>query len=75
MPGLSVILHQRLCVKIGQRTIQIPIHKQITCRTRDLHQSLLTKLDRALARDRHQDATPSGDAGLEVADAREMSQV
>lgn len=73
--GLSVILHQRMCLKIRKRTVQVPIHKQVTCRTRDLHQSLLAKLDRALARDRHQDAIPSEDAGLEVAHPLEMSQV
>eukprot|EP00884_Botryococcus_braunii_P017930 jgi/Botrbrau1/4820/Bobra.0325s0039.4 len=71
--GLSVILHQRMTIKVGQKSIQLPVHKHVTCRTRDLHQSLLSKLDRALARDR-QTLISHDDVIREAPLPQEMSQ-
>ena len=42
--------------------LQVPLRKMVDCRTRDLHQSLLVKLNRALVRQ-----GKSGSSGLEGA--------
>ena len=54
--GLNVHLHHNYSVHLrAPRTqyeydLQIPLRKMVDCRTRDLHQSLLVKLNRALVR-------------------------
>ena len=54
--GLNVHLHHNMTVHLtAPRTqyaydLQVPLRKMVECRTRDLHQSLLVKLNRALAR-------------------------
>ena len=54
--GLNVHLHHNYSVHLhAPRTqyeydLQIPLRKMVDCRTRDLHQSLLAKLNRALVR-------------------------
>ncbi|KAL0042783.1 hypothetical protein WJX79_011021 [Trebouxia sp. C0005] len=53
--GLNVHLHHNATVHLkAPRTqyaydLQVPLRKMVECRTRDLHQSLLVKLNRALA--------------------------
>ena len=66
--GLNVHLHHNYSVHLhAPRTqyeydLQIPLRKMVDCRTRDLHQSLLVKLNRALVRQ-----GKSGSTGLEGA--------
>lgn len=66
--GLNVHLHHNYSVHLhAPRTqyeydLQIPLRKMVDCRTRDLHQSLLVKLNRALVRQ-----GKSGSNGLEGA--------
>lgn len=54
--GLNVHLHHNYSVHLhAPRTryeydLQVPLRKMVDCRTRDLHQSLLVKLNRALVR-------------------------
>ena len=54
--GLNVHLHHNVTVHLSApRTkyaydLQLPLRKMVDCRTRDLHQSLLVKLNRALVR-------------------------
>lgn len=56
LAGLNVHLHHNYSVHLhAPRTqyeydLQIPLRKMVDCRTRDLHQSLLVKLNRALVR-------------------------
>ena len=66
--GLNVHLHHNYSVHLhAPRTqyeydLQVPLRKMVDCRTRDLHQSLLVKLNRALVRQ-----GKSGSTGLEGA--------
>ena len=54
--GLNVHLHHNMTLHLKAPStqyaydLQLPLRKMVDCRTRDLHQSLLVKLNRALAR-------------------------
>ena len=52
--GLVVLLHHQLTMRMGLGdhgyTVHLPVRKRVECRTRDLHQSLIHKLSRAISR-------------------------
>ncbi len=54
--GLTVHLHHTQTLHVQARArqvnIKLPARKHVECRSRDLHQSLLVKLSRAMARHR-----------------------
>lgn len=50
LAGLLVLLHHDLTVHSplpGKGLVHFPVRKRVRCRTRDLHQSLLVKLNHA----------------------------
>ncbi|KAK9808775.1 hypothetical protein WJX72_003363 [[Myrmecia] bisecta] len=51
--GLVVLLHQALTLRLHMgamsQILRVPARKRVECRTRDLHQSLLVKLNRAMS--------------------------
>ncbi|KAK9809768.1 hypothetical protein WJX73_004442 [Symbiochloris irregularis] len=53
--GLVVLLHHQLTLQLGASqhfapSLTVPVRKRVECRTRDLHQSLVVKLSRAISR-------------------------
>lgn len=46
-----MLLHHQLSMRVGaKRSVHVPVRKRVECRSRDLHQSLIVKLSRAIAR-------------------------
>lgn len=59
--GLLVLLHHELTMKAPlpwRVQVHVPVRKRVQCRTRDLHQSLLVKLNRAQLQATSPQATP-----------------
>lgn len=46
-----MLLHHQLSMRVGGKwPLHLPVRKRVECRTRDLHQSLIVKLSRAISR-------------------------
>ena len=61
LAGLLVLLHHELTMKAPlpwRVQVHVPVRKRVQCRTRDLHQSLLVKLNRAQLQTTSPQATP-----------------